>query len=201
MGRRVIVGRSRRLRWGSGVVLVALLGAGCQSAADPPAPSAPVATGASIPPDTAPTPASSSSELCGAPGSVTELSVTRTDAFPQNQISFVFPDHVTSSDAAAVSDVARAACQLPVEPSGEFCPADFGISYTLIFMAGTVEVGTITADPTGCPSVTGLGPTRAAGSRFWDQLALALALPAPREYCDPFRGRLPSAPDQCGPPV
>lgn len=183
------------------MVLVALLGAGCQSSSDPPAPTAPVTTGAVKASDTAPNRASSSPELCGAPGSVTELSVTRTDEFPQNQISFVFPDHVTSSDAAAVADVARAACQLPVEPSGEYCPADFGVSYTITFMAGTVEMGTITADPAGCPSVTGLGPPRAAGPSFWDQLAVALALPAPREYCDPFRGRLPTAPDQCGPPL
>jgi hypothetical protein len=129
--------------------------------------------------------------------------VTRTDEFPQNQIAFVFPSVVTSSNAAAVANVARIACQLPLVPSGESrnCPADFGVTYALTFKAVTAEIVTITADPTGCPSITGLGPPRSAGPTFWDQLAAALGLPAPREYCDPFRGRLPTAPAQCGPLV
>jgi hypothetical protein len=89
---------------------------------------------------------------------------------------------------------------LPDFPSGEYsCPLDDGVTYALDFKRGTVEVGTVTADPTGCPTLTGLGPTRAAGPSFWDQLAVAVGLPAPREYCDPFRGRLPTAPTRCGP--
>jgi hypothetical protein len=194
------VGRSRLPTYGSGFLLVVLLGAGCQSASGPPPPTVPVTTGASIPPSTAPSQAATSSGICRAPDTLTDLSVTRTDEFPQNQASFVFPDHITSSDATAVADVARAACQLPVLPSGAYsCPADLGVTYVLTFMAGTAEMGTITADPTGCPSLTGLGPTRVAAPSFWDELAVALALPAPREYCDPFRGRLPTAPTQCGP--
>jgi hypothetical protein len=194
------VGRSRLPRYGSGVLLVALLGAGCESASGPSPPTVPVTTGASIPPSTAPTQAASPASICRAPDTLTGLSVTRTDEFPQNEISFVFPDHVTSSDAVAVAAVARAACQLPVLASGEYsCPDDFGVTYALTFSAGSADMGTITADPAGCPSLTGLGPTRAAGPSFWDNLAVALGLPAPREYCDPFRGRLPTAPTQCGP--
>jgi hypothetical protein len=126
--------------------------------------------------------------------------VTRTDPFPENHITFVFPDHVVSSDATAMAAVAVAACGLPVFPPVAYsCPFDSGVTYALTFLAGGTEVGTLTADPAGCPSLTGLGPARAADPRFWDQLAVALALPAPREYCDPFRGRLPTAPSQCGP--
>jgi len=140
----------------------------------------------------------SASGICSAPGTLTGLSVTRTDAFPQNQISFVFPAHVTSTDA--IAGVARAACQLEDFPPGATtCPAALGIRYDVAFRAGNVVFGTVTADPTGCPSLTGLGPPRWAGPSFWDRLAEALGLPAPREYCDPFRGRLPTAPVQCGP--
>jgi len=187
--------------WGSSVVgvAVAVLMAGCTSASDPPPPRPIVTTATSPTSSTAPE-LVSSPPLCRAPGTLTELSVTRTDAFPQNQVSFVFPSFVTSSDAAAIAGVARAACGLPDFPAGAYsCPLDYGVTYSLVFRSGTIEVGSVTADPTGCPTLTGLGPTRAAGSSFWDHLAVALGLPAPREYCDPFHGRLPTAPIQCGP--
>ncbi len=197
----VIMRRSRLKTVGSVFLLVAMLGAGCQSESDRRAQGAPVTTDSSVPSSTAPIQPASSSGICAAPGTLTELTVTRTDEWPRNQIAFVSPDLVTSSDAAAVADVARIACQLPVVPAGASrnCPVDFGVTYALSFKAGTAEVETITADPAGCPSVTGLGPPRATGPTFWDQLAAALGLPAPQEYCNPFRGRLPTAPDQCGP--
>lgn len=186
--------------WGSGVMLVAVLAAGCTSASDPPPPR-PIVTVATAPTSsTAPRRTPSSLRLCRAPGTLTELSVTRTNPSPQNQISFVFPSFVTSTDAPAIAAVARAACGLPDFPSGDYsCPADDGITYSVVFRSGTTEVGTVTADPTGCPTLTGLGPTRWANPSFWDQLAVALGLPAPKEYCDPFRGRVQNAPTQCGP--
>ena len=120
--------------------------------------------------------------------------------FRKTTSPIVFPAHVISTDAAAIAGVARAACGLAVFPSGTMsCPADLGISFALTFVARTGRVGTVTADPTGCPSVTGLGPSRWADSSFWHQLAVALGLPVPRESCDPFRGRLPSDPTECGP--
>jgi len=138
--------------------------------------------------------------ICSAADTLTGLSVTRTNAFPQNPVSFDFPARVTSTNGAAIAAVARAACRLADFPAGSMsCPADVGISYALVFSAGRVAFGTITADPTGCPNVTGLGAPRWATPAFWDQLAVALGLPAPREYCDPFRGRLPTTPTQCGP--
>lgn len=197
----MVVGRSRVSMWGSSVVLVAVLMAGRTSASDPPPPR-PIVTTATAPASSTAPPLTASPPLCRAAGTLTELSVTRTDAFPQNQISFVFPPFVTSTDVTAIASVARAACGLPDFPAGAYnCPLDYGVTYSLVFKSGTVEVGTVTADPTGCPTLTGLGPTRSADQSFWDQLAVALGLPAPREYCDPFRGRLPTAPTQCGPDV
>ncbi len=178
---------------------MAVVMAGCTSASDPPPPG-PIVTTATAPASTTAPGPTASPPLCRAPGTVTELSVTRTDAFPQNHVSFVFPPFVTSTDAAAIAAVAEAACGLgDFPPGGYSCPLDYGVSYALVFKRGTVVVGTVTADPTGCPTLTGLGPTRWAASSFWDQLAVALGLPAPREYCDPFSGRLPTAPTQCGP--
>ncbi len=203
------VSRSRVPMVGWSVLVMAVAAAGCGSASDPPpprpivtvAPPAPPHTPRSAPPpSTTPAPVPSAPRLCRAPGTLTELSVTRLDAFPKNQVSFVFPPFVTSSDAAAVAAVARAACALPDFPPGAYsCPLDYGVTYSLVFRSGSVDVGAVTADPTGCPTLTGLGPTRAADPPFWAQLAVALGLPAPREFCDAFCGRLPGAPTQCGP--
>lgn len=195
------MGRARVPAWGTALVVVATLGAGCGSgAAAPPFPRAPVTTGAPGSPTTVPTPTASASGICSAPDTLTALSVTRTDAFPHNHISFVFPVRVASTKAAAIAAVARAACQLEDFPPGAMsCPAALGISYALVFTAGTVVFGTVTTEPTGCPTLTGLGPPRWAGPSFWDRLAAALGLLAPWEYCDPFRGRLPTSPSQCGP--
>jgi hypothetical protein len=133
--------------------------------------------------------------ICGTPGLLTGMSVTRVDLFPQNQITFTFPAYVTSTDGPAIGAVARSACQLPTFPSGPMhCPADFGISYLITFDSGSQFVRAITASPTGCPRVTGLGAPRWDTASFWSRLASALNLPVPREYCDPFRGQLPTAP-------
>ncbi len=190
------------------MVLVAVVAAGCGSgpppgprgvAATTTVPSSPTSPTSSTAPSTAPTQVASATGICAAPGTLTGLSVSRTDAFPQNPVSFDFPAHVSATNGAAIAAVARAACGLGDFPSGEMsCPADLGISYALVFTADRVVFGTLTADPTGCPSLTGLGAPRWAAPTFWDELAVALGLPAPREYCDPFRGRLPDSPSQCG---
>jgi hypothetical protein len=195
------VGRGRLWAYGSGLLVVAAVAAGCQSASDPPPPrGVSVPTQPSGPTRPASRPTAPGPGICATPGALTGLSVTRTDAFPQNQVSFVFPDHVSATNAADVAAVARAACRQPVFPAGDYsCPADLGITYALAFEAGSVVVGTVTADPTGCTSLTGLGPARSAGPSFWGALAVALGLPAPREYCDRFRGHLPGSPTQCGP--
>jgi hypothetical protein len=184
------VGPVRVAAVGSGVLVVVALAAGCGSASDPPPPGVPVTTHASVP-GARSRPAASRSGICATPATLTGLTVTRTDPFPQNQISYDFPAHVSSANATSVAAVA---------PAGDYsCPADFGVTYAVTFRAGPVVVGTITADPAGCPSLTGLGPPRSASPTFWAPLAVALGLPAPREYCDPFRGRLAGAPTSCGP--
>ncbi len=199
--------RSRVPKWGWTVLATTVGAAGCASASDPPPRPVATATGPSAPRTRLSTsltsgtvPPPSTSRLCAAPGRLIELSITRLAAFPQNQVSFTSPSFAVSTDATAVVDVARAACAQSDFPAGAVnCPLDEGVTYSLVFRSGTVVVGTVTADPTGCSTLMGLGPTRAAEPPFWDELAVALGLPAPREYCDAFRGRLPGAPTQCGP--
>ncbi len=138
--------------------------------------------------------------ICQTPDQLTAMSVTRTGPVAEDQITFTFPDHVVSFDGPAIAAVARTMCRLPVFPVGVFsCPADFGISYLIAFDEGADVVATVTADPSGCPRVTGLGSAAGRLPAFWSDLASALGLPAPRLYCDPFTGRLPDAPAQCGP--
>ena len=56
--------------------------------------------------------------------------VHRTDAFPQNRISFDFPVDVDARDATRVHATARALCDLPAVPAGPIaCPADYEIAY------------------------------------------------------------------------
>ncbi len=142
---------------------------------------------------------SPASAFCQDPGRLTGMSVTRTEPPPVDQITFTFPDHVVSSDRPAIAAVARTLCSLPPFPTGAFgCPADFGTSYLIVFTAGAAVVATVSADPNGCSQVTGLGTPRAASGAFWASLAVALDLPAPRQYCDPFTGQLPNSPTQCG---
>lgn len=192
------MGHMRVATVGSGFLVVVAL-AGCGSGSDPPPPGVSVTTHAPVP-GAGSRPAASRSGISAPPSTLTGLAVTRTDPFPQNEVSYYFPAHVSSTNATDIATVARAACRQPTGPAGDYsCPADFGVTYAVTFRAGSAVVGTITADPAGCTSLTGLGPPRSAGPTFWDTLAVALDLPAPREYCDPFRGRLPGAPTSCGP--
>jgi hypothetical protein len=138
--------------------------------------------------------------LCGAPNLVVGLTVTRTNAFPQNGFVFPFPAHDTSTDAHDVSRLARIACQLPVIPPGvRNCPADFGISYGLTFSTKSGNpVATIDARSTGCTGVSRLGAARSSTQEFWNTLALALNVPTATDGCDPFRGVQRVAPQECG---
>ena len=140
-----------------------------------------------------------STAICAA-RSFTGLSVDRTAPFPQNGIAYSVPAHVDSTNGPAIAAVARAACSLPRFPAGRYsCPADFGTSYRLTFTSGRDIVGTIEARPAGCARVTGLGAPRQAQSIFWRDLAVALNLPVPRVYCDPFCGQPPMTRTDAGP--
>jgi hypothetical protein len=165
-----------------------------------PTPPVPGLPGTTAPDTPSPAPGSTSA-ICATATPPTTVTVTRSNEFPQNDISFVFPAQVVSTNRPAVAALARSLCALPLFPSGLFnCPADLGVTYLIAFQRGTETVGRVTFDPAGCPRVTGLGPPRRSSATFEDRLASALDLSTPTEYCDPLRGRLPAAPSSCGAP-
>ena len=119
------------------------------------------------------------------------LVVTRTDAFPQNHVRFTFPATVTVTDSTAVQAVARALCALPKMPSDLLgCPADFGITYHLVFSAGDRSFPSVSVDATGCETVRGLGTVRwlSTSPGFWHTLGVAMGLAKPDNAT--FRGSL-----------
>ena len=64
-------------------------------------------------------------------------------------------------------------------PAGTFgCPADWGINYRLIFIAGDGKLAPVTVDATGCQQVHGLGPVRwtVFSPGFWSVLATAAGI-------------------------
>jgi hypothetical protein len=166
------------------------------------APTPVAAVGPSPTATTGPPAPGSTSAICHRATPPTAVTVARRNEFPQNDISFVFPAQVVSTNEPAVAALARTLCALPPFPSGAmYCPADFGVTYLITFWRGTAVVGRVTFDPAGCPRVTGLGPPRQSSASFEDGLAASLDLSTPTEYCDPFRGRLPTAPSSCGAPT
>jgi hypothetical protein len=127
-------------------------------------------------------------DLCGQPGS-NRLVVMRTDAFPQNHVTFSFPAVVTVTDACRVRAVAAALCALPsVLPGTYNCQVDLGISYRLSFPVGNGGVTSIEAQATGCQLVSGLGPAR-SGQQLWPVLADAIGLPPSSSPAAAFAGR------------
>ena len=122
------------------------------------------------------------------------LVVLRSDAFPQNHISFSFPAKVTVSDPVEVQAVARALLALPAMPSGVLHgPADLGITYCLVFATVDERFPPISVDATGTQTVRGLGGTRwaARSPGFWRTLGSAMGLARPG-YAT-FRGSMPIA--------
>jgi hypothetical protein len=120
--------------------------------------------------------------LCASITRLDRLIVSRNDAFPKNGFRFSFPRIVTVKDAAAVRAVAGALCALPKMPRGALhCPADWGITYQLVFSAKGRTFSPVRVAATGCQEVTGLGQTRwVARSRgFWKTLGQAMGLPHP----------------------
>lgn len=130
--------------------------------------------------------------LCDAVDHVDRLTVTRTDAFPQNGFTFTFPAKVTVRSRSTAMGVARAICALRAVPRGEVfhCPIDFGIVYHLDFhLKGGGSAQHVTVDATGCRFVTGAGPGKEARFTtrpFWAALGRAMGLPHPGNAT--FRG-------------
>jgi hypothetical protein len=137
-------------------------------------------------------PTKSHPTLCESTSTLVELVVRRTDAFPQNRIVFSFPAIVSVHDPASVRQAALALCALPTMPSGVFaCPADFGITYQLSFSARRYTFPSISAEPTGCEIVKGLGRDRwtAQTPAFWRTLGEAMGLTKPDRLT--FAGSMP----------
>ena len=123
---------------------------------------------------------SGGSGLCATTQSVQRLSIRRTNSLPQNHEHFTFPAHVNIGDPGTVRAVAKAVCDLPPMPLGGFsCPADWGITYTLSFVAGGTNSPAVTIDATDCQTVRGLGRVRwvARTPAFWPMLGQAMNIP------------------------
>jgi len=117
--------------------------------------------------------------LCAQTGSVTRLMIHRINGLPQNHERFTFPARITVTSARRAQSAARALCALPVMPSGTFnCPADWGISYRLVFTSWAGRLAHVTADASGCQEVSGLGATRwtLTSPGFWRSLAQAAGI-------------------------
>ena len=100
---------------------------------------------------------------------------------PGSHFHFLFPAAFTVTNAAKARAVAKSACALPRLPGGEHCPAEFPVSYNLDFaIQGEKGMGgeAINVYPTGCETVTGLGPVRTTAEhhRFFRLLGNAMGL-------------------------
>lgn len=153
----------------------------CGSAA-PGGVSRPQSSGASRPAPSVPS-AQPPARLCQLIRQLNRLEVRRVDALPQNHTHFTFPAEVTVTEPSAVQAVAEALCALPPLPAGIFNgPADFGITYELVFSAGKRRLPAVTVAAGGLQTVRGLGYTRwllapsNSSARFWHTLGTAMGL-------------------------
>jgi hypothetical protein len=120
--------------------------------------------------------------LCASTGQVDRLVIERVDLLPQNHAHFTFPAKIIVTDPGRARSVAEATCALPPMPSGTLsCPADMGIGYRLMFIAGRKELPSVQADAGGCGAVDGIGQTRwtASSPDFWPALAAAMGIGSP----------------------
>jgi hypothetical protein len=137
--------------------------------------------------------------LCAGISRIDRLVILRSRGMNRIQeVHFPFPLRVTVTNAAAAQSVARAVCALPRMPAGVFhCPDMLlGTTYQLTFTAGGQDLPVVTAQSTGCQTVTGAGPVRRADSTsgFWQVLGRAIGLYSPGVPV--FRGDGPAA-SQC----
>jgi hypothetical protein len=106
------------------------------------------------------------------------LIVTRTSAFPQNNIPSFTPR--TVQNAQSVQQLYQAAYAQPFYPMGTYhCPADFGVIYHLQFLHQGTTVLQATLDASGCRSLSlGSTPTRQTTDAFWSLFANVAGIPA-----------------------
>ena len=128
--------------------------------------------------------AAGGSELCGAGTQVDSLTVQRTNAFPGNHPRFTFPATEQVNNAPEARSVVQSLCALqPVSHMQISCPADFGITYTLTFAAGTHRFAPVTLNAAGCELVHGLGAARhiSTSNVVWRRLGVAIGIPHPTQ--------------------
>jgi hypothetical protein len=96
--------------------------------------------------------------LCTVANKVTTLTVHRGTFM--NPTTFSFPSVVFVGNAASARSVAKAICAIPpdMRTGGVIaCPADFGLTYRLLFTFPKHTVTPITLRVTGCGGVDGTG--------------------------------------------
>lgn len=102
-------------------------------------------------------------------------------------VPLVVSSHTTVGARAA----ARALCSLPVDPQHhgpQGCGPETPVLYRLAFSLDGHGTRVATIHPTGCPTVSGVGPTRnALADTFYVQLAHAFGLDLASRY--DFAGR------------
>jgi hypothetical protein len=112
--------------------------------------------------------------LCRAVPKLTRMTFMRSTLPPSLHVREVLPAGFTVRDRATVRQLATLLCALPAMPPGQMaCPNDMGVSYRLVFVAGTRGFNEVTVELTGCRVVTGLGPPRSWSTSTVLQQALS----------------------------
>jgi hypothetical protein len=139
--------------------------------------------------------------LCPSVAHLDRLVLTRRGGFAANRGRSPLPPQATVTDPARVRAAARALCALPTMPAGIYnCPADSGISYNLVFWAGTVRFRAVDIDASGCQTVTGLGRRvrwAARSTSFWRILRTTTAGAHPKPPSSPATAH--PAPERAAP--
>ena len=78
----------------------------------------------------------------------------------RSQPRAMLPRAITITGTARVQALAAALCGLPPVPRGRNCPAMPTGPLQLVFTAGGRDYRPVLIQDAGCPSVTGVGPTR-----------------------------------------
>jgi hypothetical protein len=106
--------------------------------------------------------------------------VTRSPGFPANHTAFSFPARI-GLRARSARQALRLLCSLPSPPAGLMsCPAESAVDYLFRFSFPSRPPVDVRLDPTGCETVTGLGPVRwiAGVPAFWRAIGRTFGLPA-----------------------
>ena len=136
--------------------------------------------------------------LCADPAAASRVVISRTMVTRQIQpLKSLPPAQVSVAAGNPARSLARALCALPRMPKGTFsCPALLFGHVTLTFTVAGRRLPAVTIQPTGCQSVTGLGPVRwvAKSPGFWAVLARAAGTTGPVRF--PYG---PAGVTGCGP--